>query len=146
MKKIILSIALLSSSICFSQLIERNKLATGKTLDFKIEQRIKDKTDTMTYFYWSFQNMKYQSITDLASIMITDSTDLRLFADKLTEIAAAEAGSNISITVGKHCVLSLHDFSVNNLYIDVNGKYTIIPKKKVLLIAEEIKKYSYLLN
>jgi len=146
MKKIILSIALLSSSICFSQLIERNKLATGKALDFKIEQRIKDKTDTMTYFYWSFQNMKYQSITDLASIMITDSTDLRLFADKLTEIAAAEAGSNISITVGKHCVLSLHDFSVNNLYIDVNGKYTIIPKKKVLLIAEEIKKYSYLLN
>jgi len=146
MKKIILSIALLSSSICFSQLIERKKLATGKTLDFKIEQRIKDKLDTMTYFIYSFQNIKYKSIIDLGLILITQKEDLELFADKLIEMSQVEKGSTVTIQFKEICSFSLTEMMPDRIYLTVDGKYSVIGKQNALLIAEEIKKYSYLLN
>ena len=57
MKKLLLGL-FFTSTICFSQTVEKKTLFKSK-LGYEIVNSIREK-DTMTYFYYGYQNQKYQ--------------------------------------------------------------------------------------
>jgi hypothetical protein len=90
-----------------------------------------------------FQNMKYQYITDIWSLYFISKSEMTEFATKLNEFALL-GKENVSETIGDY-KLQIYDFS-NGVYItDKEGKYTMIPKKKAIKLAEEILANAYLL-
>lgn len=60
MKKILISLALCTAFTAYTQTSSRKTIATEST--FKVYESIID-SDTMVYYYFSFQNQKYQHIT-----------------------------------------------------------------------------------
>ena len=134
MKKLSLVI-LLIGSVCYSQTVEKKTLFKSK-LGYEIVNSIREK-DTMTYFYYGYQNQKYQHITDIGSIFLSKKSDLKLFADKLIEFSVKEKGTDISFA-DKIFKMMLYDFS-EMIYIEDNkGKYTTISKKNAKKLADEI--------
>jgi hypothetical protein len=146
MKNLILSIALMSLSfVAFNQTRESIKMVKGQNLDFTIDKVITNSTDTMVYFYWGFQNLKYSTITDIGSFMFYKKEDLKLFVDGLKQLSEKEKGIDFQLSIGRHGTMQLYDFS-NEIYItETSGKYTTIRKKKVLDIVTEIEQYIDLL-
>jgi hypothetical protein len=147
MKKLILFTALMSLSFgAFNQTKEKVRMVNGVLLDYKIEKLITDETDTVVYFYWSFQNLEYPSIRDIGSFIFFQKEDLQLFVDKLKLIAKKEDGSTIDIAI-KGGSFKLFDFAPNSIYItESSGKFTTIQKKEALDIALEIEQHINLLK
>lgn len=136
MKKIMVSVAIFIASNSFSQMTETKKIASGTAVDWKIVMNIKNGTDTVTYFYYGYQNLKYTHITDLGSIFTDEKQELIDIANALKTLATKEKGIQLELKVGKY-LLSLYDFS-NNIYIeDEDRKYTYVTKKQALKMADE---------
>lgn len=134
MKKLLFGLLLLSS-ISYSQTVERKVLFKSK-LGYEIFSSIREK-DTTTYFAFSYQNLKYKTITDIGSVFLSRKSELKLFADKLIEFSDKEKGVDFSFT-DKRFVIRLYDFS-ELLYIeDSKGKYTNLTKKNAKKLATEI--------
>ena len=134
MKKLLLGL-LLMSSISYSQTVERKVLFKSK-LGYEIFNSIREK-DTTTYFAFSYQNLKYKTITDIGSVFLSKKSELKLFADKLIEFSEKEKGVDFSFS-DKRFVIRLYDFS-ELLYIeDSKGKYTNLTKKNAKKLATEI--------
>lgn len=134
MKKILLAL-LLTSSVCYSQTVEKKTLFKSK-LGYEIVNSIKEK-DTMTYFYYGYQNQKYQHISDIGSVFLSKKSDLKLFADKLIEFSEKEKGTDISFADKKFTMI-LYDFSEMIYIEDTKGKYTTLTKKSAKKLADEI--------
>ena len=73
----------------------------------------------MTYFYYGYQNQKYQHITDIGSVFLSKKSDLKLFADKKFR-------------------MRLYDFSEMIYIEDTKDKYTTLSKKNAKKLADEI--------
>lgn len=136
MKKIMVSVALLIATNSFSQMTETKNLASGSASKWKIVMNIKNGSDTTTYFYYGYQNLKYSYISDLGAIFTTEKQELIDIANALNTLATKEKGIQVQLKVGKYS-LSLYDFS-NNVYIeDEEGKYTYVSKKQAVKMADE---------
>lgn len=150
MKNLFIIIIAIISFNCYSQKQVTNSLATntstlGLGRGWKIEQVVKNDTDTTTYFYMAFQNIAYTYITDIGSVFFTSQSDLVIFCDKLIEYANKEKGNAIKEKIGLVSIELLG--SSNSIFItDNEGKYTAISKKKALKLADEIMKSAYLLR
>ena len=133
MKKLLLLLAF--TSISFAQTTERKSLFKSD-LGYEITQSVKE-SDTTVYFHYSFQNMKYTAITDTAIILISNKSDLKIFADKLLEFSEKPKGVEISF---EHKRFSLTIYDSRNLIIvrDYRGKFTTVSKDKAKKIANEI--------
>ena len=134
MKKILFSL-LFTGSICYSQTVEKNTIFKIK-LGYEIVNSIREK-DTMTYFYYGYQNQKYQHITDIGSVFLSKKSDLKLFADKLIEFSLKEKGTDISFA-DKKFTMMLYDFSEMIYIEDTKGKHTTLSKKNAKKLADEI--------
>jgi hypothetical protein len=136
MKKIMISVAIFIASNSFSQMTETKKLASGTAVDWKIVMNIKNGTDTVTYFYFGYQNAKYTQITDVGAICTQSKQELIDIANGLKTLSTKEKGVNIELKVGVY-TLSLYDFT-NNVYIeDEDRKYTYVTKKQAVKMADE---------
>jgi hypothetical protein len=133
MKKLLLLLAF--TSVSFAQTTERKSLFKSD-LGYEITQSVKE-SDTTVYFHYSFQNMKYTTITDLGIILISNKADLKTFADKLLEFSEKPKGVEISF---EHKKFSLTIYDSRNLIIvrDYRGKFTTFSKEKAKNIANEI--------
>ena len=134
MKNLLLGL-FLTSSICYSQTGEKKTLFKSK-LGYEIVNSIREK-DTMTYFYYGYQNQKYQHITDIGSVFLSKKSDLKLFADKLIEFSGKEKGTDISFA-DKKFTMRLYDFSEMIYIQDTKNKYTTLSKKDAKKLADEI--------
>jgi hypothetical protein len=136
MKKIMISVALLIATNGFSQMTETKKIASGSSAEWKIVMNVKNGTDTVTYFYYGYQNAKYTHITDIGAICTESKQELIDISNGLKTLATKEKGVQLELKVGKYS-LSLYDFS-NNIYIeDEDGKYTYVTKKQAVKMADE---------
>ena len=136
MKKIMISVAILIASNSFSQMTETKKIASGTAVDWKIVMNIKNGTDTVTYFYYGYQNAKYTQITDIGAICTQSKQELIDIANGLKTLATKEKGVQLELNINKYS-LRLYDFS-NNIYIqDEDGKYTQVSKKNAIKMADE---------
>ena len=132
---IIIILFLLARNHLFAQK-EVRKTISSSPLGWEINQVIRDDIDTTVYFYMGFQNMKYQYITDIWSLYFVSKGQMTEFATKLNEFALL-GKENISENIGDY-KLEIFDFS-NGVYItDDKGKYTMIPKKKAIKLAQEM--------
>jgi hypothetical protein len=123
---------------------EVQKTLASSPLGWEISQVIRDDADTNVYFFMGFQNMKYQYITDIWSLYFVSKSEMTEFATKLNEFALL-GKENISETIGDY-KLQIFDFS-NGVYVtDKEGKFTLIPKKKAIKLAEELLANVYLLR
>jgi hypothetical protein len=123
---------------------EVQKTLSSSPLGWEISQVIRDDADTNVYFFMGFQNMKYQYITDIWSLYFVSKSEMTEFATKLNEFALL-GKENISETIGDY-KLQIFDFS-NGVYVtDKEGKFTLIPKKKAIKLAEELLANVYLLR
>lgn len=141
----LLFVIIVANSISLAQ-IERITLVSGKVAqltrytsspdyadDWKIYKMIKDESDTIIYFSYSFLNQQYKYISDYGSIIFKEKNELKEFIDNLRIFANKE--QNINYEKG---IMSLYEFS-NKIYIsdDKNKeKYTIITKKQALKLAD----------
>lgn len=131
-----ISVAIFIASNSFSQMTETKKIATGTTANWKIVMNIKNGSDTVTYFYYGYQNAKYTHITDIGAICTESNQELIDISNGLKTLATKEKGVQLELKVGKYS-LSLYDFS-NNIYIqDEDGKYTYVTKKQAVKMADE---------
>jgi hypothetical protein len=136
MKKIMVSVAIFIASNSFSQMTETKKIASGTAVDWKIVMNIKNGTDTVTYFYYGYQNAKYTQITDIGAICTQSKQELIDIANGLKTLATKEKGVQLELNINKYS-LRLYDFS-NNIYIqDEDGKYTQVSKKNAIKMADE---------
>lgn len=134
MKKILSILLVLGvfSTNLFSQTI-RKDLDEKKigSLDCSYKMSIDlEKSDTSLYVYCSFQNMKYSSIVDIGSIMITTMEEKSKMVSDLKQ-CVKYMGGEFDFTVGQ---FQLYDFS-KNLYIRTSSgveKSTTLSKKNVL--------------
>ena len=136
MKTMMISVAMFIATNSFSQMTETKKLATGTAANWRIVMNIKNGTDTVTYFYYGYQNLKYTHITDVGAICTDEKQELIDIANALNTLATKEKGVQVELKVGKYS-LSLYDFS-NNIYIeDEDKKYTQVSKKVAVKMADE---------
>jgi hypothetical protein len=135
MKKIVISAAMLMGLNGFAQIIERKKIVTG-TNDWSITQKIVDNKDTSTYFYYSYQNMKYKHIVDLGDIFFSKQKDLIDLANALKILCKKEKGSELEINMSMY-KLNLFDFSERILITDKNGKYILLDRDVISIMADE---------
>jgi hypothetical protein len=136
MKKIMVSVALLIATNGFSQMTETKKIASGSSAEWKIVMNVKNGTDTVTYFYYGYQNAKYTHITDIGAICTQDKQELIDISNALKTLSEKEKGVQVELNINKYS-LRLYDFS-NNIYIeDEEGKYTYITKKQAVKMADE---------
>ena len=136
MKTMMISVAMFIATNGFSQMTETKELATGTAAEWKIVMNIKNGTDTVTYFYYGYQNLKYTHITDVGAICTDEKQELIDIANALNTLATKEKGVQVELKVGKYS-LSLYDFS-NNIYIeDEDKKYTQVSKKVAVKMADE---------
>jgi hypothetical protein len=93
-----------------------------------------DKADTTRYIYMSFQNMKYNSITDLHSIFIVASDTLvraEFISDLKKALPEMEIKQSISWSRSKY-TLNLYDFAKGSLYCSSSkGGYTTLKSEQV---------------
>jgi hypothetical protein len=144
MKKTIIALSLVLSNVVYGQVEKREKIAIGKTQNWQITNLIEDR-DTSTYFYWGFQNKKYETIVDIGSVIESSKSELKKFAEKLIEYGNIKEKINQSELVC-NIRIELYDFS-HNLYItEDRGKYTYISKKEAIKFGEEILNYYELLK
>lgn len=113
------------------------KLAKGKIEDWYISQDITNGTDTMTYFYMSYQNFKYSHIVDIGSILFSQKADLQKFADELVNLANSSDSVSITTKVGM-ATLATYDFTKAIQIADRTGKYTYITREDAIKLADEI--------
>ena len=135
MKKIMISVAILIASNSFSQMIETKKLASG-TGGWDISMDIENSKDTMTYFYYGYQNMEYTHIVDRSSVFFAKKQDLIDFANTLKILSKKESGASIQSTIYGYCI-RLYDFSEEIYITDKRGKYTTISKEDAIIMADE---------
>jgi hypothetical protein len=136
MKKIMISVAILIAQNGFSQMTETKKLASGTAAEWKIVMNVKNGTDTVTYFYYGYQNAKYTHITDIGAICTQDKQELIDISNALKTLSEKEKGVQVELNINKYS-LRLYDFS-NNIYIeDEEGKYTYVTKKQAVKMADE---------
>jgi hypothetical protein len=136
MKKIMVSVALLIATNGFSQMTETKKIASGSSAEWKIVMNVKNGTDTVTYFYYGYQNAKYTHITDIGAICTQDKQELIDISNALKTLSEKEKGVQVELNINKYS-LRLYDFS-NNIYIeDEEGKYTYVTKKQAVKMADE---------
>ena len=135
MKKTILTLMFIAGVMTLTaQTSSRRTIATEK--HFKVYESVIG-VDTMVYYYFSFQNQKYQHITDLGSIMLLNKEDATLMQQQLKEYAEITEKVTQSVKTANY-QLSLYDFS-NNIYLtDSKGKYTTISKKEAIKLSEAI--------
>ena len=101
MKKIMISVAILIASNGFSQMSETKKLATGTVADWKIVMNIKNGTDTVTYFYYGYQNAKYTHITDIGAICTQNKQELIDISNALKTLSEKEKGVQVELNINK---------------------------------------------
>jgi hypothetical protein len=136
MKKIMVSVAILIATNGFSQMTETKKIASGSSAEWKIVMNVKNGTDTVTYFYYGYQNAKYTHITDIGAICTQDKQELIDISNALKTLSEKEKGVQVELNINKYS-LRLYDFS-NNIYIeDEEGKYTYVTKKQAVKMADE---------
>lgn len=85
--------------------------------------------DTVYHVYCSFQNMKYQTIVDIGSVYLTDSSELHELIsdiDKMIPLMGAEA----SIDKGAYRLWTTTTFP-NWMYIEDGKQYTMISRKNL---------------
>jgi hypothetical protein len=150
MKNLILILAATISLTSFSQKEVSYKLAKSYTTTsglgngWEIIQKVKNDTDTIVFFYMSFQNMKYSHITDIGSVFYTIESDLLKFGNLLLEFCEYENGVEVSDQVGR-VKIQLYDFS-ESIYIEDNdGKYSSITKQNAKVLANQIIKNAHYL-
>jgi len=144
MKKTIIALSLVLSSVAYGQKEKREVIVKGVTQDWQISNYIKEE-DTTVYFYWGFQNKEYTTIVDIGSIIETSRSELKKFADLLIEYGSITEKVDQSELVS-NVRLELYDFS-NNLYItEHRNKHTYISKKQAVKFGQEILNYYELLK
>jgi len=143
MKSLFVLLISISTTISFAQKEVTKVLLKGSV--FEVSQKIKDDVDTFTYFFWGYQNAKYQHITDIGSVFIVKKDELKLFAEKLIEYGNISERVNQTEKLGRN-IITLYDFT-DKIYIeDKNGKYTTITKRSAIKIGEEIMNCLHLFN
>ena len=96
--------------------------------------------DDLVVVLLTFKNQKYSTISDIASIMLIDSTELDKFNLDLKAcydyMESSESGKDITYTHKKY-QLQIFDFS-RELYIsdETGRKYISVDKKSVSLLIE----------
>jgi hypothetical protein len=144
MKKVILTVAMMVSFIAMAQR-ETKTLASGLNPKWKYQMVIENQTDTMTYFSFTFQNQKYQYISDIGVVSFITQDEVIKFCDAIRELSAKEKGTELTYTV-VGIELSVLEFS-NSIYIqDRSGKYFSIGKTQAVNFANEIQKHVNILR
>jgi hypothetical protein len=98
----------------------------------------KESGDSLLYVILLFQNAKYQTITDVKSIMISTKEDLTEFKNTISEIVKtveSDPKSNVTYSKGTFQVYK-YDFS-KNIYLapkDGNGFTNLSTKQATKLI------------
>lgn len=133
MKTIILIMLTALSFNVLTQTTEKKTLYKGS---FSITQKIQD-SDTSTFFSFTYQNQKYQHISDLGIILTFDKASVKQLAELLMEFSQKDPGVQVSHKT-KDYTIDLYDFSRNIYLTDTKGKYTAISKKQAIKMADEI--------
>ena len=138
MKKTILTLMFITGVMTLTaQTSSRKTIATEK--HYNVYQSVIG-VDTMVYYYFSFQNQKYQHITDLGSIMLVKKEDVLLMQQQLKEYAEITEKLTQSVKTLNYQI-SIYDFS-NNIYLtDSKGKYTTLTKKEAIKLSESMSSY-----
>jgi len=133
MKNLILLAVIMFGMNVSAQTTERKALYKGS---FTITQKIEN-SDTSTYFSYTYQNQKYQHISDLGIILTFDKASVKQFAEVLKEYSQKEDKIQLSYKL-KDFSIELYDFSKNIYINDSKGKYTSVSKKQASKMADEI--------
>lgn len=133
MNKIITIATLIFGMNIYAQTTERKDLYKGS---FDIVQKVQN-DDTTTYFVFTYQNQKYQHISDLGIILMFDKGNVKKFAEVLKEYSQKEDKIQLSYKL-KDFSIELYDFSKNIYINDSKGKYTSVSKKQASKMADEI--------
>jgi hypothetical protein len=138
MKKTILTLMFIAGVMTLTaQTSSRKTIATEK--HYKVYESVIG-VDTMVYYYFSFQNQKYQHITDLGSIMLFKKEDVLLMQQQLKEYAEITEKITQSVKTLNYQI-AIYDFS-NNIYLtDSKGKYTTLTKKEAIKLSESMSSY-----
>jgi len=138
MKKTILTLMFIAGLMTLTaQTSSRKTIATEK--HYNVYQSVIG-VDTMVYYYFSFQNQKYQHITDLGSIMLVKKEDVLLMQQQLKEYAEITEKLTQSVKTLNYQI-AIYDFS-NNIYLtDSKGKYTTLTKKEAIKLSESMSSY-----
>ena len=144
MKKLFVTVALfICTSTIFAQTTtQRKKLAEER--DFTVYQVVTGE-DTSVYYYFSYQNAKYQHISDLGSILLSSKKDILELSSKLKEYTETKERVSLVFATNDYS-LSLYDFSNNVYLMDKKGKYTMLTKKQALKLSEALLLYVELLK
>lgn len=143
MKKYIIAASLITTGFFTSaQTVEQKSLYKSAT-GFEIQASIRNATDTTIYFYFGFQNEKYEYITDIGSIFYVQKKDVEDFANALNTLSDKTEKANIEIMVGDNSV-SLYDFADSIFIEDKKGKYKTVTKKFAKKMALDILAHTYL--
>jgi len=134
MKKLAISVAMFIASNGFSQMTETKKIVNGKN-GWRIDMEINGK-DTITYFFYTFQNKAYKHLTDLGAVYTRSKKELCQIANTLKTLASKESGVEIQAKIGDY-QLRLYDFSDNIYIVDDENKYTYITKEEAIIMADE---------
>jgi hypothetical protein len=141
MKKTILTLMFIAGAMTLKAQTTK-KLA--KSNYFTVSENITN-ADTLVYYYFSFQNMKYSHITDLGSILLYQKEQITEMANKLIELTNIEEKISVNFQK-KEYSLNLYDFSSNIFLSDSKGKYTSITKKQAINLSQDLLKYINLLK
>jgi hypothetical protein len=142
MKKLLTIIMLLTVVTAYTQTSMQKTLVTESS--FKVYERIRGE-DTMVYYYMSYQNQKYQHITDLGSILLNQKEDVEELANGLKKLAEHEEKVSIIIH-NKYFEIAIYEFSNNVYLMDSNGKYTTFTKKQAIKLSEALLLHTGLLR
>lgn len=136
MKKMTLSLILIFLAVSLFSQTKRIELSKEKIGNFNcsyFKSIDLEKGDTLYYVFLGFQNMKYQSITDIKSLFFTTQEQISQFVKDLTQ-ALPEMENKGSQMDWKRDLYTLHkyDFS-KNLYVEEKKGlgYTVISKKQI---------------
>lgn len=128
------------NSVVYSQSRLNVVLVQGKNPTWEITRTITNKTDTLVYFYMSYQNQKYQYVTDIGSVLLTRKSELAAFMEMLWVIAEMEPGISYSDKVG-NVKISRFSSSNNVCITNKDGKYTYLNKKQIHRMVGELENY-----
>lgn len=140
-KHILLLTLVLASFSLFAQ-TTRESLAKKKISGITVEmiKKTEPSKEDLVLVFLTYQNQKYSTISDIASIMLTDSTDLKKFNSDLQAcydfMDSGEKGKSISYKHERYG-LDIFDFSPNLYINDETGrKYISVDKKTVKALIE----------
>jgi hypothetical protein len=143
MKKVILA-ALTMVAMNAAAQTQRIALAKGVNPKWSYTMVIENNQDTSTHFSFSFQNAKYQHITDIGIVVLLTKSRVIDFVNGLRDVAGRDKGIQYSVNV--HAIrIGVYEFS-NNVFIeDRQGKYFTLTKKQALNFADAIEANIHLL-